>query len=77
MKSRNEREGRYCGRTTSANGALRCHVRSQTGHQVSAGTAARAVVARLLSKAEERRQMVLAARIMDEDRSVLRALARR
>jgi len=77
MKSRNDREGRYCGRTTSANGRSRCHVRSQTGHQVSAGTAARTVVARHVSDAEYRRQMALAARIMDEDRDALRELARR
>jgi nucleotidyltransferase/DNA polymerase involved in DNA repair len=77
MKSRNDREGRYCGRTTSANGTSRCHVRSQTAHQVSAGTAARAMVARLVSKAEERRQMALAVRIMDEDSDLLRELAKR
>jgi hypothetical protein len=77
MKSRNYREGSYCGRTTSANGTTRSHDRSQTSHHVSAGTAARAVVARLVSRAEERRQMALAARIMEEDRNALRELARR
>ena len=77
MKSRNFREGRYCGYTTSPRGEGRCHIRSQNGRQVSAGAAARVAVACLTSEAEERRQMVLATRIMDEDRGVLRALARR
>jgi hypothetical protein len=35
------------------------------------------VVPRLVSKAEERRQMALAVCIMDEDRDALRELARR
>lgn len=35
------------------------------------------VIARLPSTAEERRQMVLATRIMDEDKELLRELARR
>lgn len=69
--------GCYCGYTTSPLGKGRRHVRSQTARQVSAGTAARAMVARLTSEAEERRQMVLAARIMGEDRVVLRELAKR
>jgi hypothetical protein len=77
MKSRNSREGRYCGYTTSPRDEGRRHVRSKTARQVSAGAAARAVVARLTSEAEERHQMVLAARIMDEDKDMLRELARR
>lgn len=76
MKSRNSREGRYCGRTIAPDGPGRRHVRSQT-RQVGAGAAARAVVDRLVSEAEERRQMALAARIMAEDKAVRRELARR
>lgn len=75
MKSRNIREGHYCGCTTALHGGHR-HIRSRT-RQVSAGAAARTVVARLVSEAEYRRQMALAARIMDEDRDALRELARR
>lgn len=77
MKSRNSREGRYCGYTTSPSGEDRRHVRSQIGCLVSAEAAARAMVARLTSEAEEYYQVALAARIMDEDRHVLRELARR
>jgi hypothetical protein len=76
MKSRNAREGRYCGSTTAPHGNGRHHIRSRT-RQVSAGAAARAVVARLVSQAEERRQTALATRIMDEDRTLLRELAKR
>jgi hypothetical protein len=77
MKSRNDREGRYCGCTPSPNGKGRRHVRSQVGALVAAGAAAKAVVAHLVSEAEYRRQMALVARIMDEDRDMLRELARR
>lgn len=75
MKSRNSREGHYCGCTTAPHGGRR-HVRSRT-HQVSAGAAAKAVVARLVTEAEERRQMVLAARIMGKERDMLRELVKR
>jgi hypothetical protein len=74
MKSRNTREGHYCGCTTAPDGSGRRHIRFRT-RQVSAGAAAKAVVARLVSEAEERRQMVLAAHIMAEDRHMLRELA--
>jgi hypothetical protein len=77
MKSRNDREGRYCGCTPSPDGKGRRHVRSQVGDQVAAGAAARAVVARVVSEAEYRRQMALATRIMNEDKDTLRELARR
>lgn len=76
MKSRNTREGHYCGRTTAPHGSGRHHVRSRT-RQVSAGAAAKVVVARLVSEAKERRQMALVARLMAEDKAVLRELARR
>jgi hypothetical protein len=77
MKSRNDREGRYCGCTPSPDGKGRRHVRSQVVDQVAAGAAARAVVARVVSEGEYRRQMALATRIMDEDKDTLRELARR
>lgn len=77
MKSRNFREGHYCGCAPSPDRKGRRHVRSQVDHQVTAGAATRAVVARVVSEAEERRQMALATRIMDEDRIVLRELAKR
>lgn len=76
MQSRNSREGHYCGYTTAPQGAGRRHVRSKT-RQVSAGAAATTVTARFASNAEEWRQMALAARIMGEDRELLRELARR
>lgn len=76
MNSRNSREGHYCGRTTAPQGKGRRHVRSQT-LQVSASTAAMTVAARLTADAVERHQMALVARIMDEDKELLRELARR
>jgi hypothetical protein len=63
--------------TTALHGEGRRHLRSQTGRQVSSGAAARPIVARLVTEDEERRQMALAARIMDKDRDVLRELAKR
>jgi hypothetical protein len=76
MHSRNSREGRNCGYTAAPDEEGRRHVRSQTGHQVSASAATRTVVARLVLKAEEWRQMALVAHIMDEDRNALRELTR-
>jgi 5-carboxymethyl-2-hydroxymuconate isomerase len=74
MKSRNSREGRYCGRTPAPDGSGRRHIRSRT-RQVSAGAAIRAVLTRIVAEAEERRQIALVAHIRDEDGDVVRELA--
>jgi hypothetical protein len=77
MQSRNSRgQGSYCDRTTTPQGEDRRHVRLRT-RQVSANAATMVVTARLASTAEERHQMALAVRIMNEDRHVLRELNRR
>lgn len=67
MKSRNFREGYYCGSMASPIGKRRCHVRSKT-RQISSGVATKTVTARLVSKAEERHQQALVERIMTESR---------
>jgi hypothetical protein len=70
MKSRNSREGHYCGRSTSPDGKGSRHVRSKIA-KVSAGTATLIVVRRLASKFTEQGQMDLMVRIMDEDEEML------
>jgi hypothetical protein len=62
MKSRNFREGHYCGCMASPVGKRRYHVRANTG-QISSGAATKIVTARLVSKAEEKYQMTLVAKI--------------
>jgi hypothetical protein len=66
MKSRNFREGRYCGCMASPVGKRRYHVHANAG-QISSGAATNIVTARLVSKAEEKYQMALVARIMTKE----------
>lgn len=67
MKSRNSREGFYCGCMASPVGKRRCHVRSQT-RQIGSGAATKTVTTRLVSKAEERHRIALVAQIIAEGR---------